>query len=84
MMDQSESAFEAGVELARRINRSAADQFAQKGLDPVQIGMAAIYSAFDIAERLHDGNGVAAIEWMRTALDTFERNIMEGARRGQG
>lgn len=81
MTEQSESAFEAGVELARRINRSAANQFAKKGLDPVQIGMAAVFSAFDIAERLHDGNGVAAVEWMRTALDTIEKNIMEGGQR---
>lgn len=80
MTPKEEAILDAQVELARRVNRSAAERYALKGLHPCQIAEAAVLSAYDIAEALHRGNSVAAIEWMRTALDALERGVMDGNR----
>ncbi len=70
----------AQIELCRRINRRAADQYRAKGVEPADIIIAAIYSAHDLASTLHDGNPVAGIEHLRTALDIMERQLLGGAR----
>lgn len=70
----------AQIELCRRINRRAADQYQAKGVEPADIVIAAIYSAHDLASGLHDGNPVAAIEHLRTALDVMERQLLGDAR----
>lgn len=81
MTDQElQTVLDAQVTMARRINRNAAEQYAERGLQPCQIAEAAVLSAFDIAEALHKGNGVAAIEWMRSALDLLEKGVWDGKR----
>ena len=80
MTEQEQASLDAQVEMARRVNRSAAERYALKGLHPCQIAEAAVLSAFDIAEVLHKGNSVAAVEWMRTALDVIEKGVMNGNR----
>lgn len=80
MSEQDDDGFYAGVALARKINRSAADKYAEKGLTPDQIAIGAMWSAYDIAEALHEGKGIAAIEWMRSAIDIMERSIFNGDR----
>ena len=80
MSDHQEAMFDANVAMARRLNRSAAEKYAQKGLHPAQIAEAAVLSAFDIAEVLHKGDGVAALEYIRTAIDAVERGVWDGNR----
>lgn len=67
----------SAIDLCRNINRQAANQYASKGVSPEDIALAAIYSAFDIAEAAK-GPGITAVEWLRTALDQIERQLMAG------
>jgi hypothetical protein len=80
MFDDREDASLARIEKVRRINRSAAVKCGQHGVTDEELAIAAAYSAFDLAER-HAGPEMAAIEWMRTALDVLERAVMDGVRR---
>lgn len=47
-----------------------------QGVRPIDALVAAIYSTHDLASRVH-GNPVAAVEWIRDAADTIERQLME-------
>lgn len=65
------------IDLCRNINRKAANEYATRGVSPEDIALASIYSAFDIAEAAK-GPGVVAVEWLRTALDVIERQVIAG------
>lgn len=60
------------IETCRRVYRSAAERFAQHGVDIADIAIAAIYSAGDVAQ-IMNGTPAEAIKWMRQALDEMER-----------
>lgn len=68
------------IEMCRRVNRSAAQRYVAKGIEPVDAVIAAIYSAHDLATDLHNGDGHAAVEYLRTALDLMERQLLEADR----
>lgn len=68
------------IETARRINRSAAAKYIEHGATPIDVAIAAMYSALDIAEIATGQTGVGAVEWMRTGLDTIERQVVEQGR----
>jgi hypothetical protein len=86
----ADEAFLGGVDLARRLNRRAAEMCARNGLPPLQIAIASIYSSFDIAERMfltaeveptadaRQAAGIGTIQWLRTALDEMERQLLSG------
>lgn len=67
----------SAIDLCRNINRKAANQYADRGISPVEIALAALFSAFDIAEAAK-GPGVAAVEWLRTGLDLIESQLIAG------
>lgn len=67
----------AAIDLCRNINRKAANQYADRGISPEDIALAALYSAFDIAE-VARGPGMVAVEWLRTGLDLIERQLISG------
>ena len=74
----------ARIEATRRVIRKALDQCHGRGgatVEEVTIG--AIYAAFDAAE-LHAGQGIGAIEWLRTACDVLEKGIVDGLARRPG
>lgn len=63
------------IETCRRINRKAAVLYAAHGVSAEDAAIAAIYSAHDLA--MHTGKSPAeAIEWLRTALDLQERQLL--------
>lgn len=71
----------ANIETCRRINRSAAAQYLTRGVAPDDVAVASIYSAHDLA--MHAGrNSHDSIQWLRTALDIMERNLLDKARAG--
>lgn len=70
------------IETARRINRSAAAKYIERGVAPIDVAIAAMYSALDLAEIATGQTGVGAVEWMRTAIDTIERQVIEQGRVG--
>lgn len=65
------------IEICRNLNRRAANECAKQGISPEDVGIAAIYSAFDIASEIR-GDPILAIEWMRTGIDLMERQLMQG------
>lgn len=77
MTNDDEDLSVSAIDLCRNINRKAANQYAARGISPEDIALAAIYSAFDIAE-VAKGPGMAAVEWLRTGLDLIERQVMAG------
>jgi NifB/MoaA-like Fe-S oxidoreductase len=64
----------------RAIFRRAAEECSLYGVTGEELAIASMYAAFDLAER-HAGEGVAAVEWQRSACDTIERQLFEGGRR---
>lgn len=69
----------ANIETARRINRSAAAKYGQHGVTPIEAAIAAIYSAHDLAVEATGEGAIGAVEWLRTAIDTMERQLLEQA-----
>lgn len=65
------------VEKCRKINRLAAVKYAEVGVSLEDIAIAAIYTAFDLATTLK-GSPIAAVEWLRTAVDVQERSLLAG------
>jgi hypothetical protein len=66
------------IETCRRLNRRAAEQYRRHGVTPEDAAIAAIFSAHDLA--MHTGKSPAeAIEWLRTALDLQERQLLDMA-----
>lgn len=75
--DDDEHLSLSAIDLCRNINRKAANQYADRGISPEDIALAALYSAFDIAEAAK-GPGMVAVEWLRTGLDLIERQLIAG------
>lgn len=62
------------IERCRRVNRLAADKYAEQGVAPDDIAIAAAYSAVDLAQH-NVGDPAAAIAWVRRALDVMEAGL---------
>lgn len=77
MTNDDEHLSMSAIDLCRNINRKAANQYAARGISPEDIALAALYSAFDIAEAAK-GPGMVAVEWLRTGLDLIERQLIAG------
>lgn len=67
------------MERCRALFRNAGIAMISAGVDPVDVAIAASYAAHDASQ--HTGrNPHDAIEWLRTALDLQERQLLEQAR----
>ncbi|RYE38571.1 MAG: hypothetical protein EOP21_11970 [Hyphomicrobiales bacterium] len=77
MTHNDEEVSMSAIDLCRNINRKAANEYAARGVSAEDIALGAIYSAFDISEVVA-GPGVCAVEWLRTALDVIERQVIAG------
>lgn len=75
MTNDDEHLSMSAIDLCRNINRKAANQYAERGISPEDIALAALYSAYDIAEAAK-GPGMVAVEWLRSGLDVIEQGIM--------
>lgn len=65
------------IELSQRLHGSLHRKLIDgQGVRPIDALIAAIYSTHDLASQVH-GNPVAAVEWIRDAADTIERQLME-------
>lgn len=72
----------ARIETTRALHRRLARECAAKGVTVEELAIAAVYSTFDQAEA-HAGAEMAAIEWLRDAIDVLEAGIMNGHARRQ-
>ncbi|MBX9662579.1 hypothetical protein [Novosphingobium sp.] len=64
----------------RRIIREAGDKMVAAGALPVDVGFGTFCAALDAAEQFA-GEGMAAIEWLRSACDVMEHSLLNGAPR---
>lgn len=64
------------MEKTRHLVRGLATQVASYGFEPVDIVIGLVGGSTDAAVELHKGDEIAAIEWLRTALDEYERTCM--------
>lgn len=67
------------IAICRDLNRKLAVECNAKGICPEDVAIAALHSAFDIAESAI-GPGAVAVEWLRTGLDVIEQGILSGDR----
>ena len=69
------------VAIVRDLQRRFANQCFEKGVSPEDIALGMLHGTFDVTEGAK-GEGVAAIEWLRTGLDIIERQHLTGERSG--
>lgn len=74
---------EIRIEATRKVMRRAGMLCAQRGGSFEDAAIGAAFAAFDMAEK-HAGEGVAAIEWLRSSLDVLEQAVFQGVRRTDG
>ena len=81
MSEERDRASEARIEATRRVLRKAMMTCEQRGGATVEeLAIGTLYAAFDVAEQ-QAGQGVAAIEWLRTGCDVLEHGMMNGLAR---
>lgn len=83
------------IDMAQRLHHKLHGQLADKGVEPIDILIASLYSTHNFACFLHRPLGddptaaeiaaskIAGIEWMRTALDNIERQALADSGRGK-
>lgn len=80
MTGNDEDISEAAIEIGRKLGCSLAAKLYEVGVSPEDATIASAYAAFDLASGI-TGSRIGGIEWMRSALDVMERQIMAEARR---
>lgn len=65
------------IEKTRTLTRSLVQKVTAQGVEPADATIALAYALHDAASEL-TGNPVSAIEWMRSATDLMERQVMGG------
>ena len=65
--------------MVRNTGGKMLELYRQRGVLPIDAAIGALYAAFDAAEGFQAGDRHGAIEWMRTALDLMERQLIEEA-----
>ncbi len=63
------------IEMAQRLESKLHARVIAGGVAPIDALIGAVYAAHTLASHLHNGP-VGAVEWMRDALDTIERQAM--------
>ena len=76
MTGNDEAVSERAIDMCRTLNRSAAAKYCEHGVTQEDITIAALFSAFDLAEAL-TGSKPAALEWILRGVDLIERQLME-------
>lgn len=64
------------IESAQRHHGKLHQKLIETGVAPIDALIGSVYASHQLASQLH-GNPIAAIEWMRDALDTIERQALE-------
>lgn len=70
---------ERAIESARQVFRLAGVKMSETGVAPIDIAIAALYAAHDMAPH-EGGSPVAAIEWLRTGIDAMEDQLLRADR----
>ncbi len=65
------------IEMSRRLARSLLAKLHEQGVEPADAAIGFAYAMHDAATGL-TGDRMQAVEWMRTAADVMERQLMGG------
>lgn len=68
----------APIEMTRHLARKLIGEITRRGIEPADATVALAYALHDAASEL-TGNHVAGLEWIRTACDVMERQLMENS-----
>lgn len=68
----------AVIETTRQLTRKLIAQVTARGVKPADATIALAYALHDAATEL-TGDPVSAVEWMRTAADVMDRQVMGGS-----
>lgn len=79
MTGNDEALSMSAIDLVRNLQRTLANECFAKGISPEDITLATLHATFDLAEATA-GPGVTAVEWLRTGIDTIERQLLTDAR----
>lgn len=79
MNRQQEDSSLENIDRVRRLVRRVADECGNRGVTVEDCAVGALYGTVDIAER-HAGPGMGAVEWLRTAADMLEDQLMRTGR----
>lgn len=67
----------AVIEMTRRLTRKLINELTARGVQAADATIALAYVLHDAATEL-TGDPVSAVEWMRTATDLMDRQVMGG------
>lgn len=67
------------VDMAQRFYASLHGKLTDCGVEPIDALIASTYATHKLATAIH-GNNIAAVEWMRDALDLIERQALDQRR----
>ena len=74
--EQQDQIATAIIERCRKVNRYAGAEYVKRGVQPIDVALAAAFSAHDLA--ISAGHTpLGAIEWLRTVLDLQERQLLD-------
>ncbi len=68
------------INMAHRLHASLHDKLAERGVESIDILISSVEATVNLARNIHGGSAQGAIEWMRTALDLIERQMIEAYR----
>ncbi|MEH3121097.1 MAG: hypothetical protein PGN16_03810 [Sphingomonas phyllosphaerae] len=77
MHDDEYARIKPVIEMGQRLHISLQHQLVEKGVQPIDVLIAATWSAFHLAKAVH-GSPTLAISWIRDTADVMERQLMEG------
>lgn len=66
------------IEIGRRLGRALASKLMERGVSAEDASIAAAYSAVDLAAAVQ-GSVIGGVEWLRTAIDVIERQVLIGS-----
>lgn len=66
------------LEMAQRLHGSLQQKLVERGIQPIDVLIAGTYATHAFATKVH-GSPIAAVEWMRDAIDTIERQLLDAA-----
>ena len=74
-METNTQAAQPVIEMARKLTRSLVSKLTERGVQPADATIALAYALHDAATEL-TGDPASAVEWLRTAADVMERQLM--------
>lgn len=63
------------IGIVRDLQRKLANQCFEKGISPEDIALGMLHGLYDVTGAAK-GEGIVAIEWLRTGIDVIEAGVM--------